>query len=199
MRRFLPLALVAVLLIGGALLLGTSSGKNLTANLFRSAEKNVTTATLHTTAGDITLQIYDTTVSTIAENFLKLAEAGMYDGVIFHRVIPGFMVQTGDFEHGNGTGGHAFGGGEIPDEINPSYSHTRGTVSMANRGPNTNGSQFFIMHADAPQLDGAYAIFGQVTDGMPIVDSIATAETGFMDRPLEPVTIETVTVHRATP
>lgn len=147
-----------------------------------------------TNKGDITAQIFTDKAPVIAGNFIDLANAGRYDGTIFHRVIPGFMIQGGDYENFNGTGGQAFVGGMISDEFAPGLSHVRGTLSMANRGPNTNGSQFFIMHGEAPHLDGRHSIFGQVTEGMDVVDAIATAPTGNADRPLEDIVIESIQI-----
>jgi len=195
MNKMLSVFGAALIIGGGVFLSSTDSGQNLAASLFNT-QTTMTTATLSTTKGDITIELFMDKVPTIAGNFEKLASAGMYENVDFHRVIEGFMIQGGDFENGNGTGGHAFGGGELNDEIVAELSHTRGMVSMANRGPNTNGSQFFIMHADAPQLDGGYSIFGRVTDGMDVVDAIATTETGYMDKPVEAVTITSVDVKK---
>lgn len=151
------------------------------------------TITLHTNQGDIELELFYDEVPKTSQNFLKLAKDGKYDGTIFHRVIPGFMIQGGDFENMNGTGGHAYGGGYIEDEFNDKFSHVRGMLSMANRGPNTNGSQFFIMDGDAPHLDGRHTIFGQVTKGMDVVDMIINTERDERDRPLKDMKIEKVT------
>ena len=110
------------------------------------------------------------------------------------RVIDGFMIQGGDYEFANGTGGASYWGDELEDEFSPNLSHVRGAVSMANRGPNTNGSQFFIVQKDAPFLDGRHSIFGQVTKGMDVVDKIATTKADMSDRPLEEIIIERVTL-----
>lgn len=146
-------------------------------------------AILKTNLGDIEIQLFHNKVPTIARNFDLLAQNDFYDNTIFHRVIKGFMIQGGDFENFNGTGGHAFDTATIPDEIAPGLSHTRGIVSMANRGPDTNGSQFFIVHEDSQFLDGSYSIFGQVRKGMDIVDTIADMKTDPRDKPLEEVVI----------
>ncbi|MDT7603768.1 MAG: peptidyl-prolyl cis-trans isomerase, partial [Acidobacteriota bacterium] len=132
-----------------------------------------------------------------AENFRLLAEKGFFDGVIFHRVIKGFMIQGGD-PTGTGRGGESAGGGRFNDEINrssPLYAgaYKKGTVAMANAGPNTNGSQFFIMHADYP-LPPSYSKFGQVVEGQEVVDAIATTATGAGDRPTQDVVMEKVTI-----
>lgn len=149
-----------------------------------------TYAVFNTNLGEMVAEIYTEQVPSIAGNFVNLAKAGKYDGTIFHRVIPGFMIQGGDYENRNGTGGAAFEGGMIEDEFAPGLSHVRGTLSMANRGPNTNGSQFFIMHGEAPHLDGLHAIFGQVVEGMDTVDAIANTQTAVADKPVNDVIIE---------
>lgn len=144
--------------------------------------------------GEIKIQLDAEAAPKTVENFKKLVESGFYDGLIFHRVIPGFMIQGGCPE-GRGTGGP---GWTIPGEFsangydNP-LKHTRGTISMARTMmPNSAGSQFFIMHQDAPHLDGQYAAFGHVTEGMDIVDQIAQAPTSPSDKPLEDVVMERV-------
>jgi cyclophilin family peptidyl-prolyl cis-trans isomerase len=147
------------------------------------------TATLHTSEGDIDVEFYAADAPQTVNNFVFLARDGFYDGVIFHRVIRGFMVQGGD-PTGTGTGGPGY---RFRDEFHSKTRYPRGTVAMANAGPNTNGSQFFICHADAG-LPNQYTIFGEVTGGMDIVDAIAEAPTGAQDRPQAPVTIDSVTV-----
>ncbi len=151
-------------------------------------------AVIKTNKGDIEIQLFNDKAPNMTENFQKLAEAGKYNTTIFHRVINGFMIQGGDYEYSNGTGGQAWNGQYLPDEIVPGLSHVRGMVSMANKGPNTNGSQFFIVQRDALFLDGHYSIFGQVVSGMDIVDQIAQVPTDKMDKPLEPITIQEVTL-----
>lgn len=146
--------------------------------------------TLKTSVGDIVIEL-DTTTPITANNFYYLAKEGFYDGVIFHRVMPGFMIQSGD-PTGTGTGGPGY---QFDDEPFTG-EYIRGTVAMANSGPNTNGSQFFIMHGDEETLPSNYVIFGQVTQGLEVVDKIATAETirdGIENsRPVNPVVIESV-------
>lgn len=147
------------------------------------------TVTLQTSAGDIVIRLNNAETPITANNFYALAKQGFYDGTIFHRVIDGFMIQGGD-PRGDGTGGPGY---KFADEkFKGEYS--RGTVAMANSGPNTNGSQFFIMHQDYP-LPPNYVIFGTVIDGMDAVDAIATAKVansfgGEMSRPVTPVVIE---------
>lgn len=149
-------------------------------------------AVLHTSAGEIAIELYAADAPQTVNNFLFLGKDGFYDNVIFHRVIPGFMVQGGD-PTGTGRGGPGY---KFRDETHSRTSYNRGTLAMANSGPNTNGSQFFIMHADY-RLPNAYTIFGEVTDGMDVVDSIAGAPTGAQDRPQDPVTINSFTITEA--
>jgi cyclophilin family peptidyl-prolyl cis-trans isomerase len=148
-------------------------------------------ATMHTNHGPIELDLFDEDAPKTVDNFLTLSRDGYYDGLIFHRVIKDFMVQGGCPE-GTGTGGPGY---EFEDEIND-HKIVRGALAMANRGPNTNGSQFFIVTTDAaPWLDGKHTVFGQVSAGMKTVDSIEGADTGAQDRPLEDAVIERVEVH----
>src|SRR5436190_17912984 len=138
------------------------------------------TAVIQTNKGTIKFELLEADAPKTTENFRLLAEAGKYDGVIFHRVIKGFMIQGGD-PTGTGRGGQSAWGGRFNDEINPSSElyrgpYQRGTVAMANAGPNTNGSQFFIMHADY-SLPPAYTKFGRVVEGQEVVDKIATTQT----------------------
>jgi peptidyl-prolyl cis-trans isomerase B (cyclophilin B) len=148
----------------------------------------MSTATLHTTHGAIALELFDEDAPKTVENFRKLSSDGFYDGIIFHRVIPDFMIQGG-CPQGTGTGGPGY---TFEDEINQ-HKIVRGTLAMANAGPNTNGSQFFIVTADAtPWLDGKHTAFGRVTDGMDAVDAIEGVETGAGDRPVDPPTIERI-------
>ncbi len=148
------------------------------------------TATIGTTKGDIEVEIFTEGAPKAAGNFLDLAEKGFYDGVIFHRVVPGFVIQGGD-PTGTGTGGPGYKFADEPFQ----GDYYRGTLAMANAGPNTNGSQFFICLADlAGRLPKSYTIFGQVTKGMDVVDAIAAGPTGPGDRPRDPVKMTKVTV-----
>ena len=145
-------------------------------------------ATLHTTAGPVTVEFFDEDAPKTVENFRKLADDGFYDGVIFHRVIKDFMIQGG-CPQGTGTGGPGY---SFEDEIND-HKVERGKLAMANAGPNTNGSQFFIVTIDAaPWLDGKHTVFGEVTGGMDVVDRIEGTETDGRDRPVNDVRIESV-------
>jgi cyclophilin family peptidyl-prolyl cis-trans isomerase len=147
------------------------------------------TAKLDTSAGEISVEFYAADAPQTVNNFVFLARGGFYDGVIFHRTIPGFMIQGGD-PTGTGTGGPGY---RFRDEFHDKTNYSRGTLAMANAGPNTNGSQFFICH-DNVGLPNAYTIFGEVTDGLDVVDTIAQNPTGSQDRPLEPVTINSVEI-----
>jgi cyclophilin family peptidyl-prolyl cis-trans isomerase len=148
----------------------------------------VSTATLQTSEGTIELELFHDDAPKTVENFVKLAGDGFYDGVIFHRVIPDFMIQGGD-PTGTGMGGPGY---EFEDEFND-HRVVRGALAMANAGPNTNGSQFFIVTAEAtPWLDGKHTVFGRVTDGMDVVDRISAVDRDANDRPRTPVTIERV-------
>jgi peptidyl-prolyl cis-trans isomerase B (cyclophilin B) len=148
----------------------------------------MSSATFHTSHGAVAVELFDADAPKTVENFRKLAGDGFYDGVIFHRVIPDFMIQGGD-PTGTGSGGPGY---TFEDEFND-HAVARGALAMANAGPNTNGSQFFIVTADAcPWLDGKHTVFGRVTDGMDVVDAISQVETEPGDRPRETVSIERV-------
>ena len=154
------------------------------------------TVTFETNQGTFIAEMFEDVARKTAGNFLKLAREGYYDGIIFHRVISGFMIQGGD-PTGTGTGGPGY---QIPDEFAVGLAHTqKGTFSMANSGPNTGGSQFFITLAATPWLDGKHAIFGRVTTGLDIVDKIGVIDTGPGDRPREDVVMEKVTVNEEAP
>ena len=159
----------------------------------------MTRAVISTEKGDIEVDLFDQGAPKTVQNFVDLANKGFYDDVIFHRVIPDFMIQGGDGQYGKkasldtsrvGTGGPGY---KFADEP-VTGSYTRGTLAMANAGPNTNGSQFFIMHKDYG-LPKNYTIFGQVTKGLDVVDAIAAGRTGSQDRPVEPVAMTKVTIH----
>ncbi len=161
----------------------------------------MTRATLTTDLGDIELDLFSDAAPKATKNFVDLAQKGFYDDVIFHRVIPGFVAQAGDGEHGKkaalnagrvGTGGPGY---TFEDE-KVQGDYVRGAVAMANAGPNTNGSQFFICQADLTgKLPKNYTLFGQVTKGMDVVDKIVSAPRDARDLPTEPVAITTATIH----
>src|SRR6266511_5649640 len=148
----------------------------------------MSTATMHTNHGAIEIELFDADAPKTVENFRKLSGDGFYDGVIFHRVIPDFMIQGGDPE-GTGTGGPGY---TFEDEFNQ-HKVVRGALAMANAGPNTNGSQFFIVTTEAaPWLDGKHTVFGQVTDGMEAVQAIEGQPTDARDKPVEACVVERV-------
>ena len=152
------------------------------------------TATINTTEGAITVELFDEDAPKTVSNFKQLASQGFYDGLIFHRVIQDFMIQGGCPE-GTGTGGPGY---KFDDEIND-HRIVRGTLAMANAGPNTNGSQFFIVTTEAaPWLDGKHTVFGEVREGMDVVNRIGTTATDGRDRPVEPIGIETIELEQAT-
>ncbi|KAK5109775.1 heme binding [Meristemomyces frigidus] len=153
---------------------------------------------LHTTLGDITIALYSEQTpkayilqpTITCKNFSELARTGKYDNVIFHRIIPGFMIQGGD-PSGTGRGGTSIYGSKFEDEIVPSLRHEdKGTMSMANSGPGTNGSQFFITLGPTPHLNGKHTVFGHVAAGMDVVDKLGSVRTGQGDRPVQEVRIE---------
>lgn len=149
-------------------------------------------ATLHTNHGAIEVELHEADAPKTVANFTKLAGEGFYDGLIFHRVIPEFMIQGGD-PKGTGTGGPGY---TFEDEFNQ-HRVVRGALAMANAGPNTNGSQFFIVTADeCPWLDGKHTVFGRVTGGMDVVDSISTVPRDAQDRPLDEARIDRIDLPR---
>jgi cyclophilin family peptidyl-prolyl cis-trans isomerase len=149
------------------------------------------TATIETTAGTMTAKLFASEAPRTVNNFVFLANEGFYTDVIFHRVISGFMIQGGD-PTGTGSGGPGY---RFDDEP-VTREYKRGTLAMANAGPNTNGSQFFVMHADYP-LPPNYTIFGQLSAGEEVIDAIAAAPKGAGDRPVNPVSIKSVTISEA--
>ena len=150
--------------------------------------------TFETTRGTIKAELYPEIAPNTVNNFISLIQKGFYDGTIFHRVIPGFMIQGGDPE-GTGMGGPGYGikGEFAMNGFKNDLKHTTGVLSMArSQRPNSAGSQFFIMHQDAPHLDGQYAAFGKVVAGMDVVDKIAAVRTDWNDKPTTPVKMKTV-------
>lgn len=188
---------------------------------FTNTSETIRTVEMETTKGKIVINLYPDAAPKAVENFITHAENGYYDGLIFHRVIEDFMIQGGDPE-GTGRGGESIWGQPFEDEFSREMLHFKGALSMANSGTNTNGSQFFIVHADevaedmmesmmksgypeeviemyeqhggTPFLDFRHTVFGQVVEGMDVVDAIATVETGEADKPVEDVVIEKITV-----
>lgn len=159
-----------------------------------------TIATIQTNFGDIHMLLYTKEAPETSKNFIELSKQGKYDNTIFHRVIDCFMIQGGDFENRNGTGGYTYKGPgtELKDEFGPGLENVRGAVSMANAGPDTGGSQFFVVQADygTPWLDGKHAVFGFVYDGMDVVDKIAKVDADNNDKPIKDVVVTKVTVEQ---
>lgn len=166
---------------------------HITGWLFRSTLMSVT---LHTDLGEIKIELFCEEVPIASQNFLALCASHYYDNCIFHRNIKGFMVQTGD-PTGNGKGGKSIWGKKFEDELNPSLRHNaRGIVSMANNGPNTNGSQFFITYAKQPHLDMKYTVFGKVIGGFETLDDLEKVPVQEKNmRPIQPVKIRDITIH----
>ncbi len=188
---------------------------------FTEVQENEKVAVIHTTKGDIKVKLFPEEAPKTVENFVKHSKDGYYDGVIFHRVIQDFMLQTGD-PQGTGAGGESIWGEPFEDEFSNKLANFRGALSMANRGPNTNGSQFFIVqkkdvgsdmiqqmqdvgfpekiidlykeHGGTPWLDGKHAVFGQVIEGMDVVDEIANVKTDDKDRPQEEIKIKSIEI-----
>ncbi|HEY5383347.1 MAG TPA: peptidylprolyl isomerase [Candidatus Paceibacterota bacterium] len=161
-------------------------------------DKTIMSATLHTNMGDITIEFFPEQAPNTVANFIKLAEAGFYDGTKFHRVIKGFMDQGGDPLTKDdskmalwGTGGPGY---TFNDEVTVANANLAGTIAMANSGPNTQGSQFFINAVDNHSLDSGYTVFGKVTAGMDVVTAINNVPTDSSDRPLTPVVLQSVTL-----
>jgi cyclophilin family peptidyl-prolyl cis-trans isomerase len=150
-----------------------------------------TKASIETSKGTIVVELYPREAPKTVQNFVKLAKSGYYNGMLFHRVIPGFMIQTGD-PTGTGSGGPGY---SFEDEISPRHKHDApGVLSMANSGPNTNGSQFFITLKPTSWLDGKHTIFGRVVEGQIVAQRIAEAERDANDRPISPVKMVRVTI-----
>ncbi len=161
-------------------------------------QKGDTIATIETTKGAIKIKLFTDLAPETVKNFTELAKDGKYNNVPFHRIINDFMIQTGDFDKKNGTGGYSYKGPgtKINDEVTSKLVHLNGTVSMANAGPNTNGSQFFIVSSkkDNSYLNGHYSVFGQVFEGQDVVDDLASVETDLNDRPLQEMLMKKVTI-----
>jgi peptidyl-prolyl cis-trans isomerase B (cyclophilin B) len=155
-------------------------------------------AIIKTTEGVIKARLFEKAVPETVENFTLLAEDGDYNGTVFHRVIKDFMIQTGDFEKGNGTGGYSYKGKgtKFNDEFHPDLTHLQGTLSMANSGKNTNGSQFFIVTAEegTPHLNYKHSVFGQVYEGLDVALAISKVKTDEDSKPLDKIKIESITI-----
>lgn len=163
----------------------------LSQNEARTEGEDVVKIKIETTAGDIYADLYQKEAPKTVANFVKLANEGFYNGILFHRVIPDFMIQTGD-PTGTGMGGPGY---KFEDEFSPNLKHDKpGVLSMANSGPNTNGSQFFITEGPTPHLNNRHSVFGQVTQGIDVVKKIATAPRNAQDRPNQEIKMTKVTV-----
>jgi len=158
-------------------------------------EKGEQIVVMETSKGTIKIKLFPKLAPKTVENFIGLAGKGYYNGILFHRVIPDFMIQGGD-PTGTGSGGESLWGGKFEDEFNPNLHNIRGALSMANAGPGTNGSQFFIVQKEGGTswLDGKHSVFGQVFEGMDVVDTIAKVSRDAMDKPMEDVVMEKVAV-----
>ena len=175
-------------------------GKNVDLNNndkeFNSMSDSITVAIIKTNMGTIEIELFTDKTPKTVENFVGLAEKGYYKGVVFHRVIKKFMIQSGD-PTGTGRGGASFWGGKFEDEFVSDLKHdTLGILSMANAGPNTNGSQFFITLIATPWLDGKHTVFGKVINGMDVVYAIGEVKTAAGDRPVNEVVMEEVTIEK---
>lgn len=146
---------------------------------------------MSTSQGDIKIRLFPELAPKTVENFVGLAKKGYYDNLTFHRIIPNFMIQGGD-PNGNGTGGASLWGSQFEDEFNPNLKNIPGSLSMANAGPNTNGSQFFINQVNNSFLDGKHSVFGQVFEGMGVVEAITKVKTDGNDKPVQPVVMKKV-------
>lgn len=165
-------------------------------NLIALKSNEILVAKIETSLGLFEIELYNQDAPRTVKNFVGLAVQGYYDGLIFHRVIKDFMIQTGD-STGTGEGGRSIYGKEFEDEFSPKLQHSEpGIVSMANKGPASNTSQFFITTAPASHLDGRHTIFGKVTDGMNVVYAISNVKTGEMDRPVEKIIMKKVTIEK---
>lgn len=204
---------LAITLLAGGLLFGVSAQANNNADVIRinePAEPNVKEmyAKMETSMGTMTIRLFHKQAPKTVANFVGLAEGTkaftdaktgkaskkpFYNGIIFHRVIPGFMIQSGD-PQGTGMGGPGY---EFADEFHPSLRHSKkGILSMANAGPNTNGSQFFITDGPTPHLDNRHSVFGEVVEGLDVISTIANVKRNAEDRPLTPVVIKKLTITR---
>jgi cyclophilin family peptidyl-prolyl cis-trans isomerase len=168
-------------------------------DLLTLSESEMLVAKVNTTMGDLEIELYPNKTPKTVENFVGLATKGYYDGIIFHRVIDQFMIQGGD-PSGTGTGGQSYFGGSFKDEFHEDLRHTEpGILSMANAGPNTNGSQFFITLVPTPWLDGKHSIFGKVIAGMDVVESIGKTQTSKpFDKPVKDIVMNKVTIEKRT-
>ena len=199
-KKFCILVLCAALGIVAVFFAAHSGSAGMSFNMLLDQQKGESRtvanriAVFTTNKGTFEVELFEDKAPLTTKNFIDLSEKGFYDGLIFHRVIDGFMIQGGD-PQGNGTGGPGY---TIPDEFDPTLKHDdEGVLSMANAGPNTGGSQFFITLAATPWLDNHHAVFGKVIDGMDVVRDIGHTKTGYGDRPVHDIVIEKITIKDA--
>ena len=198
MNKIYILLILMILIFGGYFFLILDGVKEPTDNNIVTPPKNDVIAIMQTNFGEIKLELFISAAPETAENFIKLTESGFYDGTKFHRVIKGFMIQGGDpFSKDNslkdkwGTGGPGY---TFSDEIHSNNRNAKGTIAMANAGPNTNGSQFFINTVDNNHLDAKHTVFGKVIEGINVVESIENVTTEGPNRPIDDVIIETIKI-----
>ena len=200
-KKFYLMAFGILVAVAAILFAAHSGNAGMSFNMLLDQDKgekrvvaNNRIAEFTTNKGTFEVELFEDKAPITTKNFIDLSEKGFYDGLIFHRVIDGFMIQGGD-PKGNGTGGPGY---TIPDEFDPSLKHDdEGILSMANAGPNTGGSQFFITLAATPWLDNHHAVFGKVIKGMDVVRDIGHTQTGYGDRPVHDVVIEKITIKDA--
>jgi cyclophilin family peptidyl-prolyl cis-trans isomerase len=186
---------LAVLILSICIMfVGYAQNKKEQTKTVKKDEGKKTFAVIKTNMGNIELELFSKDAPKTVENFVTLAKKGYYKGIIFHRVIKGFMIQGGD-PTGTGRGGESAWGGKFNDEIVPGLVFDKeGILAMANAGPNTNGSQFFITLAPQPHLNGGYSIFGKVIKGMDVVKAIGSVKTGAADKPVKDVVMKEVVI-----
>ena len=200
MKKYIIIGVVVVIIFGLWFFAGNKKGQKDEQNIIPlvNNQEKVMNAILHTNKGDITIEFFESQAPNTVANFIKLAEEGFYDEVKFHRVIKGFMIQSGDPLTKDDTKMNEWGFGgpgyKFADEIGADNKNDTGTIAMANSGPNTNGSQFFINVAGNNFLDGKHTVFGKVISGMEVVKAIETTPTGANDRPIEAVVINSITL-----
>ncbi len=191
----LVILLMQIFLVAGCSGNNTSPSKEIAPESTpkQTTNKKNSIAKFETSKGDFQVELFEDKAPITTKNFIDLVNKKFYDGIIFHRVIGGFMIQGGDPD-GRGTGGPGY---KIPDEFHPDLKHdTAGILSMANAGPNTGGSQFFITLAPTPHLDKKHAVFGKVIMGLDVVQAIGKVKTGAMDKPVENVVIKKITIEQ---
>ncbi|MCH8741754.1 peptidylprolyl isomerase [Patescibacteria group bacterium] len=198
MNKIYILLILIILIFGGYFFLARDGGKESTDNNIVTSPKADMIAIMQTNFGEIKLELFTSAAPETVENFIKLAESGFYDGTKFHRVIKGFMIQGGDpFSKDNslkdkwGTGGPGY---TFSDEIHSNNHNVKGTIAMANAGPNTNGSQFFINTVDNNHLDAKHTVFGKVIEGIDVVESIENVTTEGPNRPIDDIIVESIKI-----